>query len=100
MSDDDGGQVPVLGDVLEYPDSRGDGDRRWIVLYPEDYDNFVRDVEGNVGVLVDIDQTGELLRLCAETLAGLSAQEADGEDVIGDMIDQLEDLREGGEADD
>lgn len=94
MSDDYDGQIPVLADVLEFSDDQPDDGRRWIVLFAEDYDDFVVDVEDNVGVLVDIDQTGDILRLAAEALADLSHKDATGDDVLQDMIDGLKEVRD------
>lgn len=85
--------VPAFENVVDYPDELQEGDdRRWIVLFEEDYDNLIVDVDDRVGILVDIEQTGEVLRLAAQTLAALSHQDADGEDVIRDMIDALEEV--------
>lgn len=38
-------------------------DRHWLILYPEDYDNFMKDGEGNLFVLVDDEQAAEVERL-------------------------------------
>lgn len=86
---DDHDMIPTLGDVgnFELPAERG---RRWILLYPEDYQNFVRDVDGNLAIKVDIEQAGEILSLAAQSLAALSHEDAEGEDVIRDFIDELE----------
>jgi len=92
MSDEYDSQIPALADVLEFSDDQPDSQRRWIVLFDEDYDDFVVDVEDNVGVLVDIDQTGEILRLAAETLADLSHKDATDDDVIRDMIAALKEV--------
>lgn len=89
MSD---GEPTEFGDVVDFDLATGEDDKRWIVLFPEDYDNFARDVEGNIAVLVDIKQTGELLRLTAQSLAELSHRDAVGDDVIRDMIDELEEV--------
>jgi len=89
-------QIPELGDVLEYPQEQRNDDRRWIVLYEEDFHNFGVDPEGNLAVLVDIEQTGEILQLAAQTLASLSHKEAEGDDVIRDMIDGLEGVLDDG----
>lgn len=88
VMDDD---PPELGDVMDF-ELEQEEDRRWIVLYPEDYDNVALDPEGNLGVMVDFEQTGEILRLAAQTIAALSHRDADGDDVIRDMIEALEDV--------
>lgn len=87
VTDDD---LPELDDVMDYPDAPRADDRRWIVLFEEDYDNFGIDPEGNLAVLVDIHQTGEIMRLAAETLAALSHKDAEGDDVLRDMVNALE----------
>lgn len=85
-------QVPVLGEIMEFPEEQREGDRRWMVLYDEDYENVAIDVEGNVGVLVDIEQSGEILRLASQILASLSHRDAEADEPILDMIAALEDV--------
>lgn len=98
MSDDelsnntDSNELPELGDVLEYPTGQQNDDRRWMVLFEEDYDEFGIDPEGNLAILVDIEQTVEILQLAAQILASLSHKDADGDDVIQDMISGLEEV--------
>lgn len=82
--------IPVLDDVMQFPDEQEDGDRRWIVLYDQDYDNVIIDPEGNVGVLVGIEQAGEVYRLAAQVIASLSSRDADPEDPMREFIDELE----------
>jgi len=81
------------GDLVNFPDGptdgAGDEDRRWVVLYPDDYAKHAVDMDGNVGVLVDAEQAGELHRLSVETLLAL-AHPDDGEQAIREMIDRLE----------
>jgi poly(3-hydroxybutyrate) depolymerase len=84
------GDLPMLGDVLTMPEHQRDDDRRWLVLYPDDYDNHIADAEGNLAVLLGNEQAGEVLRLAANILADTSHRDADGEDVIRDMIEALE----------
>jgi hypothetical protein len=60
------------------------------VLFEDDYENVAIDVDGNVGVKVDITQTGELMRLAAESLAALSHRDAVGDDVLRDMAERLQ----------
>jgi hypothetical protein len=87
MTNDD---LPMLGDVLTMPDEQRDDERRWLVLYSDDYDDVVLDAEDNLAVLLDNEQAGEVLRLAAQALADTSHRDADGEDVIRDMIAALE----------
>lgn len=86
---DDGEMIPALGDVVEYSDQEHD-DRRWILLYDEDYEDLIIDLDDTVGILVESHQAGEILELAAKVLADLSHKDADGGDVIDDMIDALE----------
>lgn len=84
------GQIPALGEVMDFPTEQAEDDHRWLVLWEEDYENVAIDVEGNVGLLVDIEQVGEVIRLAAMALGDLSHRDADEDDVIRDMIDRLE----------
>lgn len=93
MSDD----LPELGDVINIPDAQHPGDQRWIVLYPDDYQSYIRGVDGNIGVLVDQQQAGELLRVLATILADLSHRDADADDVLDDMIDALTEVKDAAE---
>lgn len=54
---------PVNLDVT-HPDS----DRRWIVLYPEDYHNVMLDGDDRVALLIDGEQALEVWRLASEVL--------------------------------
>jgi hypothetical protein len=83
-------EPPELGELLEFPQSQADGDQRWLVLFDEDYDQVAIDIEDNVGLRVDIEQAGEVIRLAATALADLSHRDADGDDVLRDMVDALE----------
>lgn len=83
---------PELGDVMDFPDEPRTDDRRWIVLFEEDYDNVAIDPHGNVGVLVDIEQTGELFQLAAQTLSSLSHRDAEPDEPIRDLIEALEEV--------
>lgn len=95
MTESDGGardtDMEELYDVLEIPEEQRSDEKRWIVLYPDDYSNIVLDADDNVAVEVDIDQAGEVFRLATEIIASLSHQDADGDDVIQTLIDKLED---------
>jgi len=86
---------PEYGDVVKFPETPTDGtdndgeDKRWIVLYNDDYENHAVDMDSNVGVLMDAEQTRELYRLCVTTMLALEHPDG-GEEVIRDMIDTLE----------
>lgn len=86
MSDDE----TELDDVMEFPQEQRDDDTRWIVLFPDDYQNFARDPEGNLGIRVDRQQAAEVTTLGAETLARLSHQDRSPENTIKQMIDGLQ----------
>jgi len=86
---------PEYGDIVKFPETPTDGtdndgeEKRWIVLYADDYENHAVDMDGNVGVLMNADQTRELYRLCVETMLALEHPDG-GDDVIRGMIDTLE----------
>jgi len=86
-------EPPEYGDIVNFPDGPKDGaegkNRRWIVLYPDDYHKHANDMEDNVGVLVDAKQASELYRLCVETMLALEHPDG-GEKVLDKMIDTLE----------
>lgn len=88
MSDEAPDQ-PELGDVVDFEVEQAD-DKLWTVLFEEDYHNFVKDIEGNIGVLLDLEQSTEVFHLAAEQIATLSQTESDSDDVIRNMIDELE----------
>jgi len=75
--------------AAEMPTIERDG-QRWIVLFDGDYQNHLVDADGKVGVRVDIDQASEILRLAADAVADLSYRDAEGDDVLRDLIDALE----------
>jgi hypothetical protein len=83
-------EIPALSDVMTFPDEPGSDTHRWIVLFEEDRTNYAVDVDGNLGIKVNSAQAGEVIRLAAGALADLSPQDADGDDVLRDMIDALE----------
>ena len=89
VASDDKSSMPRLVDVGNFPDEQPTDDRRWMMLFPADYENFVRDMNGNLGIMLDIEQAGEVIRLSTEILASLSHRETDGDDVIEDLIDGL-----------
>jgi hypothetical protein len=89
MVEEGGEMIPALDDVANFELERDRG-RRWILLYPDDFETFARDVEGNLALKVDIEQAGEILSLAAQSLAALSHEDAEGQDVIRDLIAELE----------
>lgn len=82
------------GDVFDLDVTPPDAERRWLVLYDEDYHDVMLDGKDNVGLLLDLDDAAEVFRLASQVLASLSAVEADGDDAIGEMITQLEEVRD------
>lgn len=89
VSDQPEEELEELGDVMRFPDGDRDDDRRWLVLYEEDYDTVALDPQGNVGVLLDIEQSAEVLRLAAQILATLSHRDADPDEPIRELIQAL-----------
>jgi len=74
--------IPAMNAVLEeldghepnYPDTSDD--KRYIVLYPEDYKGHGVDVEGNVALLVDKENAREMKRLAEDVISQLEGSEA------------------------
>lgn len=77
-------------DPLEFDVSNPDDERKWIILYPEDYDNVMLDGEDQVAILVDDVQAGELIRLGCMALADISNRAEHGDDVLRSLIEGLE----------
>jgi len=86
MSDD---KEPDISDIFE-TELKSRAGRRWVILFPDDYENFATDPEDDLAILVDGEQAAELLRLSAQSLADLSHRSAEGDDIIRDMIAELE----------
>lgn len=82
-------QMPNLGDVLNM-DGDGVGERKWIVLYEEDYEELVFDRDDSVALLVDNDQALEVLKLASQMVADLAPEHAPDKEPIQAMIDALE----------
>jgi len=80
---------PELADEMNFEPADDDPGKRWIVLYPDDYHDFAVDVDDNVAVKVDIQQCGEILRLCSASIASMSPRDADTDDVLRDLIKEL-----------
>lgn len=87
MTDD---EPASLQDVMDFPINAAEVDQRWLVLFSDDFDDWARDPQGNLGLLVDQQQAGEVLSLCAEAVAAMSPREATGDDVLRDMRDALD----------
>lgn len=77
-------------DVFDFDVSPPDDARKWLVLYPEDYDDVMLDGEDQVALLVDIEQAGEIVRLGTTAIASLSARADGADDVMETLIEELE----------
>lgn len=86
-----GEQVPTLDDVLDMELDDHD-DRKWVVLYDEDYDDLCIDAGDSVALLVDNDQACELLGLTSEVVADLAPEYAPDKEPIQAMIDELREV--------
>lgn len=82
---------PTLDEVLDM-DPDEERERRWIVLFEDDYDDLVIDLADSVAVLVDCNQACELLRLTSKVVAELAPEEAPDEEPIEAMIDRLQEV--------
>lgn len=59
----------VSGEPRKYPANAED--YRYMVLFPEDYEEFGIDPEGNLALLVDEENAREVKRLAEKVLEGL-----------------------------
>lgn len=90
MTDDQDSEPEELSDVMDFPNEQPGGEERWIVLYPEDYERFAVDPAGNVGLRVNQFQAGEIFKLTTQVIAALSHRDAEHDDVIRSLVDELE----------
>jgi len=89
----DGEQIPVLDDVLDM-ELGDEGDRRYLVLYDEDYDDVLLDGEDTVALLVDCNQAVEILRLASSAVADLAPEHAPDKEPIEAMIERLQEVQD------
>lgn len=73
-------QIPALNEIrrqtgksARYPDDPED--KRYIILYPEDYEGHGIDIEGNVALLVDKEQAREIKQLAEMAIRELEDNE-------------------------
>lgn len=63
----------ALGEDPEYPDDHES--KRYMILFPEDYQGHGTDVAGNVALLLDEDNAREVKRLAEDILDDLEGDE-------------------------
>jgi len=72
-------------------DLRSDSEeRKWLVLYEEDYSNVIIDGKDNVALLVDIEQASEVVRLATMAIESISSVAENDQEVLETLIEQLE----------
>jgi len=96
MSEDGGKQMPALNDVLDM-ELDAEEERRYLVLYEQDYENVLLDAEDSVALLVDCNQAVEVLRLASMAVADLAPEHAPDKEPIDAMIEALQEVRQDGE---
>lgn len=77
--------IPALNEIqrqtgtepAKYPENPES--KRYIILYPEDYEGHGIDVDGNVALLVDKQQAREVKRLAEGAIQKIEAQGNNGE---------------------
>jgi len=87
-----GEQIPTLEDVLDM-DLEDAEDRKWVVLYDEDYEDLCIDAGDSVALLIDNNQACELLKLTSHVIADLAPQYAPDKDPIEAMIHALQEVQ-------
>jgi hypothetical protein len=96
MTEGGGEQIPALDNVLDM-ELDADGDRRYLVLYDEDYEDLLLDAEDSVALLVNCNQAVEVLRLASTVVADLAPEHAPDKEPIHAMIEALQEVRQDGE---
>jgi len=95
-----GEQVPALESVLDM-EVEDEDERRYVVLYDDDYDDLMLDAEDSVALLVDLQQALELLRITSSVVGQLAPESAPDKEPIEAMIQALQEAsRDGHEAGD
>lgn len=89
----DSEQIPVLEEVLDM-EPEADEDHRYLVLYDEDYEDFLVDGEDTVALLVDCNQAVEVLRLASRVVADLAPEHAPDKEPIDAMIEALQEVND------
>lgn len=84
--------APEVGDIMDF-ELRDESEKRWLVLFDEDYDDLMLDGEDQVAILVDLEQAKEVLTLASEAVYDLSDVGPD-ETPIELFIDELQDIAE------
>lgn len=92
-SDEGGEQPPELDDVLDMELDPG-RERRYLVLYDEDYEDILIDAEDSVALLLDCNQACEVLRLANEIVTALAPEHAPDKEPLTAMIERLQEIEE------
>jgi len=82
-------ETKELGEVIDMELPEYDG-KRWLVLFDEDYQDFMLDQEDSVALLVDNNQALEILKLASGIVADLSPEHAPEKEPLEAMIERLE----------
>lgn len=82
---------PEIKDVVDM-ELKQESDKRWIVLYDEDYQDLLIDADDSVALLLDNNQAIELLDLASEVVAALAPQYAPDKSPREAMIEQLQEV--------
>lgn len=65
-------------------------DRKWLVLYDEDYDDVMIDGEDSIALLLDAEQAAEVVRLACLIVGSISKEAGDEGEVLQLLVDRLE----------
>jgi hypothetical protein len=91
MTNSETEQIPALDNVLDM-ELDANEDRRWLVLYEEDYDDILLDAEDSVALLLDCNQACEVLRLANEIVSALAPAHAPDKEPLEALIEQLQEV--------
>lgn len=68
-----------VDEIIDLDVSDPDDERKWIVLFDEDYDNVMLDGNDNVALLVNEKQAFEVWRLATQTLQATTDLDLDAD---------------------
>jgi hypothetical protein len=89
----DGGPAEI-GDVVNM-DLESSDERRYLVLFDEDYEDVLLDADNSVALLLDCNQAVEVLRLSSEIVGDLAPAHTPDKEPIEAMIDELQEVSDG-----
>jgi len=89
----DGEQSPAINEVVDM-NLNTDNENRYLVLFDEDYTDFLVDRDDSLAILVDCKQAAEVMKLASKALGELAPEDAPNDEPIDVMIKRLKRVRD------